>query len=393
VLEILKELHGKGVDLRLPSLSRGLSLVHYAALAGFTKILDFAICDLGMSPNALGKNLPETSFSPVHYKATPFSLAVRYKRYEAAIDLITKHKAKAVLPGITPVSQPIFWLLTGSDIEDRKAADLLRQWLPDIGPELLDPAFYKPEETENVYARPVALACWGGKPETLRVLLKEPAADSPLRPLLAEAINEVSVLDKLVATPLQLALGKISYEMVSLLLEAGAKTSIKHDGGAFVRSYKLRPSTRGTFPAVAEFAKTYPDRRIKVLLEAAIQKEAAEKARTPALATAVPATTTSNAFEDPSVKVLTAAGEKRKAKKREQKKKAKAKKRAAAAAGAGKDDEVSSDSDSSGTDEEERGMDEEERMLARAPTFDLEKERAARKARAEAEAAKGSDKS
>jgi hypothetical protein len=133
-------------------------------------------------------------------------------------------------------------------------------------------------------------------------------------------------------------------------------------------------------------------RSILLQVEAMAQKEREDERKKVVIASnsAVP----SNAFEVPGPKVMTEAEEKKKAKKRAAKKKAKEKKRAAAAAateghaGAGKEanNGADSESDSSGTDEEEAGMNEEERMLARAPTFDLEKEKAARKARAEKEA-------
>jgi hypothetical protein len=119
-----------------------------------------------------------------------------------------------------------------------------------------------------------------------------------------------------------------------------------------------------------------------------------ETARAKAEVIAANSAVPSNAFEDPRSKVLTEAEEKKRAKRRAKRKKAKTTKKAAAAkdahAGAGKEEgePSSSDSDSSGPDDEEEGKDEEERMLARAPTFDLENEKAARKARAEAEKSK-----
>jgi hypothetical protein len=151
----------------------------------------------------------------------------------------------------------------------------------------------------------------------------------------------------------------------------------------------------GIYRSVLEIAERNGAPRPLLLRLKALGKQQQEDAKRTKVSAAFPVAPT-NTFEDPTSKVLTEAEEKKKAKKREQKKKAKAKKKAAAAArkegyaGAGKEEgHVSStDSDSSGPDDEEEGMDEEERMLARAPTFDLEKEKAARKARAEAEAEK-----
>jgi hypothetical protein len=160
------------------------------------------------------------------------------------------------------------------------------------------------------------------------------------------------------------------------------------DAAATLRGKTTR--TDGTLvretPSAIEYAEREGAPRsllLKLRAMAKQQQAEAEKAKVIAANSAVP----SNTFEDPTRKVLTEAEEKKKARKREQKKKAKAKKKAAAKeahAGAGKEgaEVISSDSDSSGPDDEEEGMDEEERMLARAPTFDLEKERAARKAEA-----------
>jgi hypothetical protein len=203
----------------------------------------------------------------------------------------------------------------------------------------------------------------------------------------------------LIGSPVALAAYYQDWEALRMLVQLGGHVTRQHHG-PLPYGVPLPPHYHILLPASFFVRKggTCDDRRVIALVEAAAKKEIAGtegaelKAPTKAAPAASVGTLASNAAEDDSFKrVTTEKEEKQKAKRRAQKKKAKAKKRAAAKeanAGAGKeaDPGPDSDSDSSGTDEEEAGMDEEERMLARAPTFDLEKEKAARKARAEAEA-------
>jgi hypothetical protein len=190
------------------------------------------------------------------------------------------------------------------------------------------------------------------------------------------------------ATALQWAVNNQRWDACHLLLRLGRPKVLS---SPFIPAGLFAIPLKRVYDLVMEDPEARRDRKLVSLVELAAKKERAEQSA----ASVAPAREASSAFEDPSVKVLTEKEEKKKAKKRAQKKKAKAKKRekareeaaGVASAGAGKEQPLSSDDDdSSGTDEEEAGMTEEEKMLARAPTFDLEKEKAARKARAAAEA-------
>jgi hypothetical protein len=209
---------------------------------------------------------------------------------------------------------------------------------------------------------------------------------------LDEALNSVAVIPIGVGTAVQIAALSANTAGLRLLLQQpSCRVTFKHSGPL---PFGLKMPPRGKiFEAVEDSMTGCPDRRLVALVRAKAKKEK-EEAANGRVTNAGAGAGGSNTFEDPSVRVLTAAEEKKKAKKRAAKKKAKAKKRAAeasAAGGAGTAAAADDDSDSSGTDEEEAGMDEEERMLARAPTFDLEKEKAARKAKKEAGGLDGVD--
>jgi hypothetical protein len=269
-------------------------------------------------------------------------------------------------------------------------------------PEILDPSYYNRHP-----------ACGPFHGQALTPLREAVSSPSLLKALLTsgskhlkEAIEQVSIVrfeesNLLVAgTPLQFYARLEKWEHCRLLLT--------HARPKVLTSAAVPEGmTASTLPCAHEMimagCSEKENRLLRALVEgaamaerkAAAAKERASKAAAAAKemaskASAVGAST--NAFEGPAAKVSTATEETKKAKKREAKKRARAKKREKAKSGedfpvaAGAGEAPLDDSDSSGSDDEE-GMDGEERMLARAPTFDLQKEKAARRARAEAEAA------
>jgi hypothetical protein len=364
----------------------GINLVHHGAKMGFPEVIRFAVKTLGLSTESVF-DYPETND-----RLTPLALAIQYGKTKAALTLVEECGANAFVPGVDCLYQPlnlaVFFGLLAADQEELLS---VIRGLTTRYKDCLNPAFYAKSKAVGVVAGPIAYFI---------TTCAEPSRSRDLRPLelflspsldyVTEAINRMAI----VATPqtklvcgnaAQIAAHFKAWPAVILLLKQGSVTVTTRMEGSRMPDGSSVPAHVQRLPSVVDSIRMNKcsDRLVVSLVEAACAKEA--EARSSA-GTAASGATTSNAFEDPTKKVLTAAEEKKKAKKREQKKKAKAKKRAAAGAGKVDDGGADSDSDSSGEDEEEAGMNEEERMLARAPTFDLEKEKAARKARAEAEA-------
>jgi hypothetical protein len=360
------------------------TLVHLAAEAGYNKLVDLAIELQGPESveSWVGKQGPDSG--KIIY--TPLTMALRAKKFETALHLLRRHKAKAAYKGDLPhgVVQPLVSALTLRD--DGAAVPVVKQLISQ-DPSLCDSSSYKNAAT---IATTIHKCASYNLPRCLEALLSANLPGVEQLSMLEQRLDALVGGDRWATmTPAQLAAGTGHWETLQILLQRFPEISVTSHGsetrsdGTFIRHV----------PTVEESVKAKgAPRSILLQVEAMARRQKAEiqKAAVVATNSAVP----SNAFEDPTKKVLTESEEKKKAKKREQKKEAKARKRAAAAAstegnaGAGKevDIAVDSDSDSSGSDDEEAGMNEEERMLARAPTFDLEKEIAARKARAEAEA-------
>jgi hypothetical protein len=382
VLELLKLVKAKGVDLLSgKDGSKFFGILHYAALKSYCKVADLAV-ELGADYGALWEVPGPTAGIKLRITPLQASLCVDHagKLPSFFLHSIEKYGIKPVTEGVPGIEQPFLGVVDGR-IAPTDAfpiiASVAKRWK-----DVLDPRYYPPGANEavgNAISAAMQTAPTEDNIKILEFLLTagfEHVTELANQPVVPSSKGRSA---SYVGNSAQLAFSQDNWQALYLLLKhTGVKVTIPFNGVSLADSIRRHGC---------------PDRRIVVLVKAAVRREEteAEKAKVVATNSAVP----SNAFEDPTTKVLSAAEEKKKAKKREQKKKAKAKKRAAAAAvggspagsaaaGAGAE---ASDSDSSGTDDEEAGLDEEERMLARAPTFDLEKEKAARKARAEAEAA------
>jgi hypothetical protein len=359
--------------------------------------------------DVLGNDVDGTFVAPVvglgEKRSCALSVAIEERRFELALHLL-RRGASVCLPGID--HQPVVTLIV-SDYPDvgrvqsavghqDLALTLLRAMIA-RDKLLIDPLRYVTAGVVPTSAginTPMQAAVMARNRRFLEVLLS-----SPLVQKKEEALAQVCVSDDhpkklLYYLPLQLAAVSKDWSTCSIILQH-TKASVLSRPSAPVRLPCVVLE-----PAYEIIKRSCTDRALLTLVEAAAARERSERtaAGTTAGGTAPSnaSMSASNVPEDPSARVLTEREVKQKEKKKAAKKKAKAKKRerakeaaggsADAAAGAGTAEPLSSDdADSSGTDEEEAGMTEEERMLARAPTFDLEKEKAARKARAEREAA------
>jgi hypothetical protein len=387
IIDLLKRCSAAGMDILHVQKEdveerEGPFLATRAAGAGLNKVLDFAIEVQGPG-SADGWNTRLNSCGEV-VKATPLLIALSNRRLEAFQHLLRVHKAKAAYRSVdvTAIEQPIMAALM---MEDDVAALPFVQELIKADLTLCDLDCFRGESTPN----PVSFCCARSFRNCLEALLS--AGLPGVEEMCSQPYHKPEAGEEFFAvTPAYILASRRKWDLLAMMLRHCPGMNVTTPG----RVLRADGTLVRNLPPVVDLAEkdTAPiDRSLLLKLKkmAKQQQADAEKEKAIAANSAVP----SNAFEDPTTKVLTEAEEK-KAKKREQKKKAKAKKREAAAAakkdgnaGAGREQEEasSSDSDSSGPDDEEEGMDEEERMLARAPTFDLEKEKAARKARAEAE--------
>jgi hypothetical protein len=361
-----------GSRIRDPARPSGIRFVFLACMHRCLGALETAIA-MGEDANLAGEYEGTV--------VTPLASCIAYDWLPGASYLSEQGASPVVREANDWASQPICTAILGPRSEEKSLAFL--RLFRGRHPDMLSPSYYKPGP-DGACVHPFTAAVKSGRHKCLEWLLTESGAN---KASLKEACDHMwSIQIREVGTfrgsAGQLACELMKWTALSLLLKhADASVTVAAADSNMPPIYR-NPNL-----------KHCPDRRLKALIESAARKELelrkveADKAATSeSKAKAVGAAT--NAFEDPTNKVLTAAEEKKKAKKKEAKKRAKAKKKAAAHAGAGKaGEDADSDSDSSGEDEEEEGMDEEERMLARAPTFDLEKEKAARKAKAEAEAA------
>jgi hypothetical protein len=340
-------------------------------------VADFCIDVLGNDVNHLCE-LPRLLASGA--KMSPLSIAIERGWYQLALHLLARG-ALPWLPGLPTEHQPWFLLL---DISHREAdvLPLVKECLRRF-PTLLEPANYEGQKGAKKVG-PLSVAALTNRNALLDCLLSLSDPE-----VVKRAVNQVDCFPqpadkKLYAgTPLAWAAAKQNWD--------GCLALLAHEPQILEKAVLPAGFQRAIpLPSPYDFIKArYPDRHLLAVLEKVADKQ--RGANSSAMGSHAAGSGASNAFEDPSLRVLTEKEAKKKAKKKAAKKKAKAKKRerkaadGAAAAGAGEN--PGSEDDSSGTDEEEAGMDEEERMLARAPTFDLEKERQARKERAEREQA------
>jgi hypothetical protein len=370
-------LHSKKEDVGKP---HGVGLAVKAARVGFNRVLDLAIEMQG--PESVDAYYEERTSAGTHSKTTPLLAAISDRKLATVQHLLRAHKAKAAYR--SPFSdephmdQPIVQALFLED--DNIALPFVRELIN------ADPSFCNLDcFVDHTGVTPVMLCCHFVLPNTLEAIL---SADLPgVKAMCKQRFRKPNGTGDLVdSSPAYMLADEAQWGMLSTMLRycpavpVIAPTKVFRADGTWLRD----------LPTVVERAEQNRAPRLLLLkLKAMAKQQLADAAK--GKASAAKSSVPSNAFEDPTNRVVTEAEERKKAKKREQKRKAKAKKRATAAAstahaGAGREDAgSSSDSDSSGPDEEEEGMDEEERMLARAPTFDLEKERATRKARAEQE--------
>jgi hypothetical protein len=358
----------------------GFGLIHIAALWRSMPALERALA-LGFSPNSMSVADPEIACVP------PFLFCAR-KGWVAGATRLAEVGALPVFEELDVCrAQPLYSLL-GSNFSDNDALRVLRLFKGRT-PDMLSPRYYKPAP-DGVCEGPLSLCVMTGKLKCLEWLLTDAGID---KASLKEAADHLSTVKTTNAGFVRCPAAQIACEQHAW----GALSLLLRHADA---SVTLQPPGTPAFPVFRHPAlRRCPDRALKALVESAARKELeiskahTDKAASEAKAESAGAAT--NAFEGPAPKVLTEREEKRKAKKKEAKKKAKARKKASeqgCASGAGRGaGEEDNDSGSSGTDEDEAEMDEEERMLARAPTFDLEKERAARKARADAEAKAASE--
>jgi hypothetical protein len=381
ILGVLRRFHEAGADLKILGSAtnvRDWTLLHCAAQRGFKDTIDFAITVVGVPVESIAHG---TRSPQLGRKITPLGAALDGHQADAALHLVTKYDAKACILGLAANDQAIGRLSPLTEMPEAKLVALVKEMLR-RQPDLLDAKFYPPTRAgADGYAGLFGGFMMRGMHGVVESLL------NPSNLHVREAVDRLLTTTKVVGSPVQMASVQQDWKMVSILVRAGAKVTT-HSKGPLPYGLELKPEM-GFLPSCLDMVRRFcTDRAVRMLVEAKAKKENAEgKKGDAASAGTAGAAPPSETFEDPTFKaVLTEKEEKKKAKKRAAKKKAKAKKRAAAKesnAGAGEEPD-DSDSDSSGTDEEEKGMDEEERMLARAPTFDLEKEKAARKARAEA---------
>jgi hypothetical protein len=357
VTALLKILNEAGYDLKSAKGNSGavplLPMVTFAC--DDTGLIEYLVDTVGCDVNELGTDSDSDS-------STAFVAAVAQHHFKVA-SLLFDRGAKMVLEGRPRHElQPFGVLLMASSVYPEAVA-LLRRAIKRDNRLLASPLFESriPQNPDDFISTPVFSMIRFASADLVDALLEmsDPEAAT-------EAVNKVSRRGGAPTFPVEYAAAVQRWEHFSVLLKHKAKVT----------------------PLALEWLESrHCPRRILALAKAAAARQLEESKKE---ATARAAGATSNAFEGPAPKVLTEREEKKKAKKKAAKKKAKAKKRTAAkepSAGAGKAEEGDSSSDS-GDDTGEEGMDEEEKMLARAPTFDLEQER---KRRAEQAAKKKGD--
>jgi hypothetical protein len=382
VMKVLRLLHSHGCDLYncdTRSVYGGAHLPVFGALLGFTEMIDFGLSMPGVGIDdvcTVERSASEGPGKPP-LKVTALCMALEHTKLVASRHLLNKG-ARMAIESFTAEEQPINRLVTPD--HDDFVFELLSLALSKQ-PDCLASKYF----SKGDLAHPLHLAIFYNSAARLELIL------ASKNPYLEEAVNYLGKIPNgtpgktEIATAAQVA-ARVHYWHFLPPFLRHTKTRVTKEGiAALMKASGLFGARYVPYPSVEESVEKYcKDRAIRALVKAVAKREREELAReqessgSKAAASGLP----SNAFELPGPKVLTEKEEKAKAKKREQKKKAKAKKRAAAAAaaGAGAEAPAEDSDDSSGTDEEEKGLDEEGRMLARAPTFDLEKERAARKA-------------
>jgi hypothetical protein len=355
------------------------TLVHLAAFLGYSKLLDWAI-DL-QGPAYVDASYRGQEQSGRIVMRTPLAAALRHKQVDTALHLLQHHKATAAYKSddFEGPDQPVMYTIHWQD--DEAALPVVKELIKRDA-SLCDLDCYR-SHGSNGSVNPIS-ECYNYN--LIRCLETLLSAGLPgVQELCAQehtlTVRAGEYSANVIATAAWMAAARAHWEALALLLHYCPRISVVSP----VKPVESHGNCARNFPSVEELVMaSEASRSIKVQVEAKAQKERAEKKK--AEAVAATSVMPSNIFEEPGRKVSTEAQEKKKARKKAAKKRAKEKKKAARGGAGGTAADEGSDSDSSGTGEEEAGMDEEEKMLARAPTFDLEKEKAARKARAAAEA-------
>jgi hypothetical protein len=429
LLKVVEAFHNKGFDLSMCwTRERGIGkphLYHHCIPCGYKKMARWALDNVVSRDPVLDSVQAQCTETPVFPASTgmkpkllfkdvsTLAFTLMYKQEELALELIRKRGAGALLLLPPEPEKPTSPFSDVASIQLTYAGELR----PIVHPFVTIPCLAEHEGDETACLRVLKVMIEEGsdrevvKKRLLDESLHEACFDvgGPLYGYLNQ--NLVNCIHYLLS-PAEAGGAGLDRDMVARGLNTAylwmhgnyramlAQKAVRESrwGIAFecVKNGARVTLATNDCPSVYDLTKTHcPHRGLRLAIDAAYKKEKEEEKATKeaaAPAKATPASTT-NAFEDPSTRVLSEREVKEKARKKAAKKKAKAKKKAAAKAanaGAGvAKDAVDSDGDStddSGVDEEEMAMTEEERMLARAPTFDLEKEKAASKARAEAEA-------
>jgi hypothetical protein len=403
---LLKVWHAAGFESRScleDPLKKGrldYSLIIGAAACGQDSVLEWGINELKIpvdTPCATENTGPGGG----DFKTTALVMALAEKEVKTALKLLRDHKAAPYYPDGTREEQPLhyLWMRHPDRLSDREAAEVLKAMLA-VDRNILTASCWRKKAHGRLTAvkgpTPLNDVCKYGYVECLKILLDEDVPGAREMAIKPCVVGDESTYMAVYQSCAQEAAMRQQWQVLEILLTKCPEIELTKCYGPVEARRGPGPELPSVGEIVAEIGSrgSRPPRSTIMLLAAANQREMGmlqrQKASAERNATSNAPETSASEPERPLVAVVSSSAglsEKRKARKREQKKKAKAKKRAAAAAGAGAGTAAAgdTDSDSSGEDEEEAGMDEEERMLARAPTFDLEKERAARKARAEGE--------
>jgi hypothetical protein len=408
VLELLQRLHAAGSGtLTAPIFYEDYedwTPLHAFAYQGWTTVVDFLVETVGISCDVIATQKGGTDHGR---RFTPLTMSIPRGHSETVLLLVLKYKARSVLEGLSGAEQPIIMLMNYEEphaerIKQGEDLRILKAMIKNDRDIIMDQRYYGPTPDMHKLGNPISwLFMLRVKRNDLLSCLLEAGLEGT-----KEAVNAIACVRSTssdpsktfgIGPPSAIAANVGDWEALKLLIRHGA--TVTYQGQVSLPLPYGLPAPLGSFilPSALRITRAFcTDRRLLALVEAAARREITEAigSNTAAGDASAASTPESNVAEDSTFKAVTSEKEeKKKAKKRAAKKKAKEKKRADAATkeahvGAGKEAEGNdSDSDSSGEDEEEAALDEEEKMLARAPTFDLEKERAVRKARAEAEAA------
>jgi hypothetical protein len=383
-IELLTKLHSAGIDVihfeKPGSALHSKLLVHAAAASGYNRLLDFAVALQGLEAlEAVWQISGALRFNPL-------TAAVCFRKTSTVYHLLRHYHVRGTYDDFLADEQPI--MRTLGTFSDDEAGPIVEELINSGAPLLMAPCFRAIGRSQPLLACAVR-----NQPRCMKLLLESEleGVDNLVNRLNKQPVDAKRLIGlgggSFLWTVGQFAASHSYWSLLELILSRpsvsvlSTGTIIDSKGEKYIDAPSILQS------AEASAARGGPGAPSRALLAVVRARAEAEKTAGVDVKTALSADGTSNAFEDPQVRVLSEKEEKRKAKKKAAKIKAKQKKEAAkkeADRGAGQPaDGGESDSDSSGSDEEEAGMTAEEKMLARAPNFDLEKERAARKAKEE----------